>query len=233
MALTKLNGISWSSISKVNGIAKVSISKVSGIEATPPPPIQYADLNVTKYGTYINDEATFSGGSWSTTVDAIASDYSYASSLAIGAGTIIGRVGTFWTVARTNIQFDLSPYSAYNILDLKLYIDVVGTTTTANDTTFLVMGLGGYTFSFPTLNNNDYSLYRQYGENTIYGSKNIDSITPYEIGMNDALGIANTHPSNFSMALTTQYDQTSTAPPGPNTNYSVNFNSPILKITYQ
>jgi hypothetical protein len=233
MAIVNLSGVSWSSISKVNGIAKASIPKVNGVSTIPPAPIQYADLNATKYATYINDENNFfSPSSFFITSNAISSDYSYSSSTSISATTLVGRF-TSWNVARTNIEFDLSPYSAYNILDLKLYIDPTGITATASDTTFLVMGLGGYTFSFPTLNNNDYSLYKQYGENTIYGSENIDSIIPYEIGINDALSIANTYPINFSMALTTQYDQTSTAPPGSNSTYSVNFNRPILKITYQ
>ena len=115
---------------------------------------------------------------------------------------------------------------------MKLSINVTDVITTAGDSTFLIMGLGGYTFSYPTLNNSDYSLYKQYGGDTIYGVETVASIGSYEISMNNALGIANTHPSNFSMTLTTNFDKTDVAP-SPNTSYTPSFDPPILKITYQ
>ena len=233
MAITKLSGVSWSSIVKVDGIAKASIAKVSGVTATPPAPIQYANLSLTKSGIYVQDTSNVYGESFSTAANAISSDYSYETPwFQITAGTVVGRFSINWVVSRANIGFDLSPYSAYTILDMKLSINVTNVITTAGDSTFLIMGLGGYTFSYPTLNNNDYSLYKQYGGDTIYGVGTVASIGSYEIGINNALGFANTHPSNFSMTLTTQYDRTDVAPPS-NTFYTPSFDPPVLKITYQ
>jgi hypothetical protein len=231
MALTKLNGVSWSSISKVNGIAKASISKVSGIEATPPPPIQYATLNVTKYGTYINDDATFSGGSWSTTVDAISSDYSYASSLGLSSAVFVGRSFTSYNNARVNLQFDLSSFVGYTILALSLTLNVTGITTNSTNRVF-VMSTQGNTFSYPTLNNVDYSLYRQYGEGGVYGTEEITDLVQYNISLTDSLGFANLHPSAFPMTLVTAYDK-DTIEPSANTSYQVYFSAPTLNVTYQ
>lgn len=227
MAIVNLNGVSWSSIVKVDGITKASIAKVSGVSAGPP--IQTATLSATKYGYY----GTTSPTNFSQAVNALSSTYNGTTFMFIDSTVVPTRTGTMSVNARLNLQFNLSSYSAYTILSAKLKINVVGITTSATPNTVYVLDLGGNTFSFPTLNNADYSLVYQQGSLTQYATDTIDNTGLYELGLSSAaITVANTYPSVYSMALLTYHDRNDTSP-SLNTGYSVQFDTPELEITYQ
>ena len=226
MAIVNLNGTSWSSISKVNGIAKASIAKVSGVSTGPP--IQTATLSATKYAWY-----TAGNSSWTVAVNAFSSIVSGISNLVADASAVPGRTGTIYFNTRTNVQFDLSSYSAYTILSAKLKLNVTSITTSATPNQIYVLDLGGSTFSFSTPNDSDYSLVYQQGNLDEYATDTIDNTGLYELGFSSAaITTANTHPSAYSMAILTYHDRNDTAP-ALNTFYSVFFNTPELEITYQ
>jgi hypothetical protein len=125
MSIAKLNSISWSSISKVDGIAKASISKVSGIEAVSGPPIQYVDLNATKYGTY-NKYSTID---WNNAINSITADTTQTTGLNVTSYAVTLRSGgTGYGNHRTYVQFDLSSLNSYTILTLALNINVTSIT---------------------------------------------------------------------------------------------------------
>jgi len=226
MAITKLNNISWSSISKVDGIAKASISKVAGISAGPP--IQTATLSATKYAVY-----TAGNPSWTVAVNALSSIYSSTSNLGADAAAIPSRTGTSYFNTRTNLQFNLSSYSAYTILAAKLKLNVTTIDTSATPNEVYVLDLGGNTFSFPTPNDADYSLVYQQGNLDTYAYDSITTTGLYELGFSStAITVANTYPTAYSMAILTYHDRNDTAP-SLNTFYSVYFDTPELEITYQ
>jgi hypothetical protein len=228
MAIVNLSGVSWSSISKVNGIAKASISKVSGIEAASGPPIQTATLSATKYVVY-----TAGNPSWTVAVNALSSIYSSTFNLAADASAVPGRTGTSYFNTRTNLQFNLSSYSAYTILSAKLKINVTTIDTSATPNEVYVLDLGGNTFSFPTTNDADYSLVYQQGNFDEYAYDSITTTGLHELGFSAAaLTTANTYPTAYSMAILTYQDRNDTAP-ALNTFYSVYFDTPELEITYQ
>jgi hypothetical protein len=226
MAIVNLNGTSWSSISKVNGIAKASIAKVNGVSAGPP--IQTATLSATKYAVY-----TAGNPSWTVAVNAISSIYSSISNLAADASAVPGRTGTNYFNTRTNVQFNLSSYSAYTILSAKLKLNVTSIATSATPNQIYVLDLGGSTFSYPTPTDSDYSLVYQQGNLDEYATDTINNTGLYELGFSSAaITTANTYPSIYSMAILTYQDRNDTAPTL-NTFYSVYFNTPELEITYQ
>lgn len=228
MSISKLNGTAWSSIVKVDGITKASIAKVAGISAGPS--IQYATLNATKYATYDKYSTT----SWAIAVGSISSDNSQTSNLYINSQVFPTRTGTGYLNSRTNVQFDLSSYSAYTILSMTLTVNVTGITVNDVQSKFFAMDLGGNTFSFPTTANSDYSIYKQSGNITAYiDGEGIDSTGEWELPMTaTAVTTANTFPSAFSMALVTKYDKDE-AEPNLNAQYYVVFDAPKLNIAYQ
>jgi len=226
MSISKLNGTAWSSIVKVDGITKASIAKVAGISAGPP--IQTATLSATKYAVY-----TAGNPSWTVAVNALSSIVSSIFNLAADASAVPGRTGTNYFNTRTNVQFDLSSYSAYTILSAKLKLNVTSITTSATPNQIYVLDLGGSTFSFSTPNDSDYSLVYQQGNLDEYATDTIDNTGLYELGFSSAaINTANTHPSAYSMAILTYHDRNDTAP-ALNTFYSVYFDTPQLEITYQ
>lgn len=227
MSISKLNNVSWSSIVKVDGITKASIAKVAGV--TTGPPIQYATLNATKYATYSKSSTT----SWAIAIGSLSSDTSQTVSLAINSQTAVGRTSTVYNNARTNIQYDLSSYSAYTILSMKLIVNVTGLTVNNTTPALYATDLSGNTFSYPTTANSDYSIYKQSGAGKIYVNDIVDAMMQYELTMTSvALDFANTFPSAFSMALVTRNDFLEVEP-NLNTQYYLGFDVPQLYIEYQ
>jgi hypothetical protein len=225
MAITKLSGVSWSSIDKIDGITKSSIGLINGIST-----IQTATLSATKYGSYIATSTT----SWAIAVNAISSIANQTHSLSIGSEVAPTRTGTININTRINLQFDLSSFSTSSILYGGLSFDVGGITTTATPNEVYVLDLGGATFDFPTLNNANYSLVYQSGSLTEYGIGTIDSTGLTGVDFYEAAIIeANTFPAAYSMALLTYQDRNDEAP-GRNEQYLVAFNGiPELVIYYQ
>ena len=227
MPISKVNGIAWESITNYIGIAKASIAKVSGVEAVSGPPIQSATLSATKYATYVAGNP-----SWTVAVNAI-SGVARTNNLGVAAAALRGRTGTSYFNVRTNVQFDLSSYSAYTILSATLKLNVTYIDTSATPNEVYVLDLGGSTFSYPTPNNSDYSLVYQQGSLTEYAIGTIDStgltgVNFYEAAITEA----NTFPAAYSMAILTYQDRNDSAP-SLNTFYDVGFNTPELEITYQ
>ena len=231
MAITKLNNISWSSISKVDGIAKASISKVSGIEAVSGPPIQYVDLNATKYGTYNK----YSTVDWDNAINSINADSTQTVGLNVtSAAYTLRSGGTGYTNTRTYVEFDLSSLNSYTILTLALNINVIAITT-AGMNTLAVMDAGqpSTTISYPTLATSDYSVYTQQGNLSMYGVEEVDSINEYNIGLDlNELVISSPYPSSLLMAMISKYDANATAP-SVGDQYSAIFDTPVLKVSYQ
>ena len=226
MAITKISGVLWANLAKVGGIAKASITNIGGASAGPP--IQDATLSATKYAVY-----TAGNPSWTAAVNAISSIYSSTFNLAADASAVRSRTGTNYFNTRTNVQFDLSSYSAYTILSATLKLNVTSITTSARPNQIYVLDLGGSTFSYPTPTDSDYSLVYQQGNLDEYATDSIDNTGEYELGFSSAaITTANTYPSIYSMAILTYQDRNDTAPTL-NTSYSVYFNTPLLAITYQ
>lgn len=229
MAITKLNNISWSSISKVDGIAKASISKVSGISAGPP--IQYATLDATKYGTY-NKYSTID---WDNAINSISADSTQTTGLNVtSAANALRSGGTGYTNNRTYVEFDLSSLNSYTILTLALNINVTGITTAGFDA-IAVMDAGqpSTTISYPTLATSDYSIYTQQGNLSTYGFENVDSINEYNIGLDlTYLVISSPYPSSLLMAMISKFDVDGTAP-SVGQQYTAIFDTPTLKVSYQ
>jgi hypothetical protein len=229
MAITKLNNISWSSISKVDGIAKASISKVSGISAGPP--IQYVDLNATKYGTYNK----YSTVDWATTVISISADSTQTTGLNVtSAANALRSGGTGYTNNRTYVEFDLSSLNSYTILTLALNINVTGITTATNNSIVVKdAGQPSTTISYPTLATSDYSIYIQQGDLSVYGSEEVSSISEYNISLDlNELVISSPYPSSLLMAMITKFDADENAP-SVGEQYTAIFDTPVLKVSYQ
>jgi hypothetical protein len=221
--IIKINGVLLSSIDKIDGITKSSIVNVDGITTT-----QVATLSATKYAVY-----TAGNPSWTIAVNAISSIQSSIFNLAADASAVPGRTGTNYFNTRTNVQFNLSSYSAYTILSAKLKLNVTSITTSATPNQIYVLDLGGSTFSYPTPTDSDYSLVYQQGNLDEYATDTINNTGLYELGFSSAaITTANTYPSIYSMAILTYQDRNDTAPTL-NTFYSVYFNTPELEITYQ
>jgi hypothetical protein len=231
MAITKLNNISWSSISKVDGIAKASISKVSGIEAVSGPPIQYVDLNATKYGTYNK----YSTVDWNNAINSINADTTQTTSLNVAsAANALRSGGVGYVNNRTYVQFDLSSLNSYTILTLALNINVTGITTATNNSIAVKdAGQPSTTISYPTLAVGDYSIYIQQGDLTTYGSEAVESISEYNIGLDlGTLIISSPYPSSLLMAMITKFDADASAP-SVGEQYTAIFDTPVLKVSYQ
>jgi hypothetical protein len=231
MSIAKLNSISWSSISKVDGIAKASISKVSGIEAVSGPPIQYVDLNATKYGTYNK----YSTVDWDNAINSINADTTQTTSLNVASGASALRSGGVGYVNnRTYVQFDLSSLNSYTILTLALNINVTGVTTaTVNDIIVKDAGQPSTTISYPTLSTSDYSVYTQQGDLSVYGSEEVSSISEFNISLDlGTLIISSPYPSSLLMAMITNFDNNATSP-SVGEQYIAYFDTPVLKVSYQ
>lgn len=236
MAITKLNNTSWSSISKVDGIAKASISKISGAVAGPP--IQYVDLNATKYGTY-NKYSTID---WSNAVNSITADTTQTTGLNVTSYAVTLRSGgTGYGNHRTYVEFDLSSLNSYTILTLALNINVTGVTSAGFDA-IAVMDAGqpSTTISYPTLAVGDYSIYTQQGDFSMYGLESVESISEYNISLDlNELVISSPYPSSLLMAMISKFDADSTIPGGAGTaptagqQYTAQFDIPVLKVSYQ
>ena len=150
--IKRVNGILWEDINTISGISAASVISMSGAPA--PPPIQFATLSATKYGSYTK---TFTN-SWTIAVNSISSNFNSTSSLEINSQVHPTRTGINNINTRINLQFDLSSYSAYTILSASLKLNVSSINTTATPNEVFVLDLGGATFDFPTLNNTNYSL---------------------------------------------------------------------------
>lgn len=226
MAVVSISGVAYESISSIAGTSKASIASIGGAETGPP--IQTATLSATKYAVY-----TAGNPSWTVAVNALSSIYSSTSNLGADASAVPSRTGTNYFNTRTNLQFDLSSYSAYTILGAKLKINVTTIDTSASPNKLHVLDLGGSTFSFPTTNDSDYSLVYQQGNRDEYVTDEVSTTGLYELALSSiAIDLANTHPTIYSMAILTFHDLNEVAPEL-NTFYSVYFDTPELEITYQ
>ena len=226
--IKRVNGILWEDINTISGISAASVISMSGAPA--PPPIQFATLSATKYGSYTK---TFTN-SWTIAVNSISSNFNSTSSLEINSQVHPTRTGINNINTRINLQFDLSSFSTSSILSATLKLDVSSITTTApSQNKAFVLDLGD-TFDFPTLNNANYSLYLQSGSLTEYATDTIYTTGTFYLNFDaTALATANTYPAAYSMALLTYHDVKDTAP-GLNQQYSLSLqNIPELVITYQ
>jgi hypothetical protein len=231
MSVTKLNNVTWSSVVKVNNVTKASISKVSNVTATSGPPIQYTDLNATKYGTYNK----YSTVDWNTAINSISADSTQTTGLNVtSAANALRSGGTGYTNNRTYVQFDLSSLNSYTILTLALNINVTGVTTAGvNDVIVKDAGQPSTTISYPTLAVGDYSVYTQSGTGAIYGSQEVTSITDYNISLDlNELVISSPYPSSLLMAIITKFDNNATSP-SVGEQYTAIFDTPILRVSYQ
>jgi hypothetical protein len=228
--IKRVNGILWEDINTISGISAASVISMSGAPA--PPPIQFATLSATKYGSYTRTSTI----SWTLAVNSIISNFNSTGgipSLAINSQVQPTRTGTNNINTRINLQFDLSSYSAYTILSASLKLDVGGINTTATPNEVFVLDLGD-TFDFPTLNNANYSLVYQSGSLTEYATDTVSTTGIFNLNFNaTALATASTYPAAYSMALLTYQDRQDVSP-GSYNQYIISINgTPELEITYQ